>query len=61
VILGLVGELGKFGSPLEDLSEMVGGRDGTVELVDEDVAEAIGHSIESGITWGTIAEALRAA
>lgn len=60
MIPGLVGELGKLGSPLEDLSELVGDRDTDVGLVDEDVADAVARAIESGITWGTIAEVLRA-
>lgn len=59
MIPGLAGELGKLDSPLDDLSALVRARDAAVELVDEDVAEAVARAIESGTTWGTIALMLR--
>jgi hypothetical protein len=60
MIPGLPGELGPLNSPLEELSELDNGHDFSVELVTADVAEAVEHAIETGITWGRIAEALRA-
>lgn len=59
MIPGMAGELGTFGSPLQDLSALVIGRDATLDLVDEDVVEAVTRAIETGTTWGAIAEALR--
>jgi hypothetical protein len=59
MIPGLMGELSEVDSPLESLSVLVCARDTAVDLVDEDVADAVARAIESGITWGTIAEALR--
>lgn len=29
-----------------------------VDLIDEDVAEAVARAIEAGMTWGAVAEAL---
>lgn len=59
MIPGLVGELGTFDSPLDDLRALIRARDSAAELVDEDVAEAVARAIESGTTWGTIALMLR--
>ena len=59
MIPGLVGELGKLASPLDDLSALVQGRDAAVDIVDEDVADAVARAIEAGSAWGTIALALR--
>ena len=59
MIPGLVGELGKLDSPLEDLSALVSARDAAVDLVDEDVAEAVARAVEAGLSWGALAEALR--
>lgn len=59
MIPGLAGELGKLDSPMNDLSALIRARDAAVDLVDEDVAEAIARAIEAGITWGTIALTLR--
>ena len=58
MIPGLVGELGKLDSPLRDLRALVGARDVGVDLVDEDVAEAVERAIETGMTWGAVAEVL---
>lgn len=60
MIPGLVGELGKLGPPLDELTKLVMGRNAAVDLVDEDVAEAVARAIENGLSWGTVAEALRA-
>ena len=60
MIPGLVGELGKLGPPLDELTRLVMGRNAAVDLVDEDVAEAVTRAIENGLSWGTVAEALRA-
>lgn len=60
MISGMVGELGKLHSPpLDDLSALVRARDVAVDLVDEDVAEAIARALETGTTWGSIALTLR--
>lgn len=59
MIPGLVGELGTFDSPLDDLRALIRARDSAAELIDEDVAEAVARAIESGTTWGTIALMLR--
>ena len=59
MIPGLMGELGKLDSPLRDLSALVDARNATIDLVDEDVAEAVARAIEAGITWGALAETLR--
>ena len=59
MIPGLVGELGTFDSPLDDLRALIRARDSAAELVDEDVVEAVARAIESGTTWGTIALMLR--
>lgn len=58
MIPGLIGELGKLDSPLRELRALVGARDVGVDLVDEDVAEAVARAIEAGMTWGAVAEAL---
>jgi hypothetical protein len=58
MIPGLVGELGKLDSPLRELRSLVGARDVGVDLVDEDVADAVARAIEAGMTWGAVAEAL---
>lgn len=58
MIPGLVGELGKLNSLLRDLDALVGARDVGVDLVDEDVAEAVARAIEAGMSWGAVAEVL---
>jgi hypothetical protein len=60
MIPGLPGEFGLLDSPLKELSELLNGHDSHVELVNENVAAAAGRAIETGITWGRIAEVLRA-
>lgn len=59
MIPGLMGELGNLDSPLNDLSALVRTRDAAVDLVDDDVAEAVARALDTGITWGTIALTLR--
>jgi hypothetical protein len=51
MIPGLMGELGKLDSPLRDLRALVDARNAAIDLVDEDVAEAVARAIEAGITW----------
>lgn len=58
MIPGLVGELGKLNSLLRDLDALVGARDVGVDLVDEDVAEAVARAIEAGTSWGAVAAVL---
>jgi hypothetical protein len=60
MIAGLLTERETFDSPIKVLSMLISGREISVALVDEDVAEAVACAIEAGITWGTIAGALRA-
>jgi hypothetical protein len=55
----LLGELGKGDSPLKDLTALVGARDTAVDLVDQEVAEVVARAIETGMTWGVLAEVLR--
>lgn len=58
MIPGLVGELGMLDSPVGELRALVAARDVRVDLVDEDVADAVARAIEAGITWGAVADAL---
>lgn len=59
MISGLAGELGKLDTPLNDLSALVRARGAAVDLVDEDVAEAVARALRTGTTWGAIALTLR--
>jgi hypothetical protein len=56
---GLVGDLGKGGSPLEELSALVEVRDAATGVVDADVVEAVARSLDAGIRWGVLADVLR--
>lgn len=56
---GLVGDLGKGDTPLEELCALVEVRDTATDVVDADVAEAVARSIDAGITWGVLADVLR--
>ena len=56
---GLVGDLGKGDSPLEELCVLVELRNAATDVVDADVAEAVARSIDAGITWGVLADVLR--
>jgi hypothetical protein len=56
---GLVGDLGKGDSPLEELCALVEVRDAETDVVDADVVEAVARSIDAGITWGVLADVLR--
>ena len=56
---GLVGDLGKGDSPLEELWALLEARDAATDVVDAEVAEAVARSIDAGITWGVLADVLR--
>ena len=58
MIPGLAGELGKLDSPVSELRALVGARNVGMDLVDEDVADAVARAIEAGMTWGAVADAL---